>query len=122
MIGIIILIDQVVWRPAIAWAEKFKFEQVEPRERRIRPYLDLIRHSRILPLIAQRTIRPARRVGAAVLCAQTRMRPGKEAGEQISQCGFQNGEYSRCSWWRNGLRGRQNGPYWLTGLTAHDMR
>src|ERR1700751_1973980 len=29
MIGIIILIDQIVWRPVIAWAEKFKFEQVE---------------------------------------------------------------------------------------------
>ena len=29
MIGIIVLIDQLMWRPVIAWAEKFKFEQVE---------------------------------------------------------------------------------------------
>src|SRR5271156_4794971 len=29
MIGIIVVIDQLVWRPVIAWAEKFKFEQVE---------------------------------------------------------------------------------------------
>ena len=29
MIGVILLIDQLVWRPAIAWSDKFKFEQVE---------------------------------------------------------------------------------------------
>ena len=29
MIALIVLLDQLVWRPAIAWAEKFKLEQVE---------------------------------------------------------------------------------------------
>ncbi len=29
MIVVIVLLDQVVWRPIIAWADKFKFEQVE---------------------------------------------------------------------------------------------
>ena len=29
MIAVIVLIDQFVWRPVIAWAEKFKIEQVE---------------------------------------------------------------------------------------------
>ena len=29
MIGVIVLLDQLVWRPIIAWADKFKFEQVE---------------------------------------------------------------------------------------------
>jgi NitT/TauT family transport system permease protein len=29
MIGVIVLLDQVVWRPVIAWADKFKFETVE---------------------------------------------------------------------------------------------
>ncbi len=29
MIAVIVLIDQFVWRPVIAWAEKFKMEQVE---------------------------------------------------------------------------------------------
>ena len=32
MIGIIVAMDRVVWRPVIAWAEKFKFEQVEAAE------------------------------------------------------------------------------------------
>src|SRR5271163_2528119 len=29
MIGVIVLLDQLIWRPVIVWADKFKFEQVE---------------------------------------------------------------------------------------------
>jgi NitT/TauT family transport system permease protein len=29
MIAVIVLLDQIVWRPIIVWADKFKFEQVE---------------------------------------------------------------------------------------------
>src|SRR5260370_10108405 len=29
MIAVIVLLDQLVWRPIISWADKFKFEQVE---------------------------------------------------------------------------------------------
>src|SRR3989442_344022 len=29
MIAVIVLLDQFIWRPVIAWAEKFKVEQVE---------------------------------------------------------------------------------------------
>jgi NitT/TauT family transport system permease protein len=29
MIAVIVLLDQLVWRPAIAWSDKFKFESVE---------------------------------------------------------------------------------------------
>ena len=29
MIALIVAIDQVIWRPAIAWSNKFKFEQAE---------------------------------------------------------------------------------------------
>src|SRR5438128_9319227 len=29
MITVIVLLDQVIWRPIIVWADKFKFEQVE---------------------------------------------------------------------------------------------
>jgi NitT/TauT family transport system permease protein len=29
MIAVIVVLDQLVWRPIIAWADKFKFEQVE---------------------------------------------------------------------------------------------
>jgi NitT/TauT family transport system permease protein len=29
MVAVIVLMDQLIWRPVIAWADKFKFEQVE---------------------------------------------------------------------------------------------
>jgi NitT/TauT family transport system permease protein len=60
MIGIIVVIDQLVWRPVIAWAEKFKFEQVESTDAPTSPVLDLLRSSRILPFFSRVTVRPAR--------------------------------------------------------------
>jgi NitT/TauT family transport system permease protein len=59
MIGVIVLMDQLIWRPVIAWAEKFKFEQVESADVPHSPVLDFLRKSRILPLIAQVSLRPA---------------------------------------------------------------
>jgi NitT/TauT family transport system permease protein len=60
MVAIIVLIDQLVWRPTIAWAEKFKFEQVEAAEPARSPILDLLRRSKMLSVAAQVTVRPAR--------------------------------------------------------------
>ncbi len=60
MIGIIVVIDQLVWRPVIAWAEKFKFEQVESTDAPRSAVLDLLRSSRILPFFSRLTVRPAR--------------------------------------------------------------
>ncbi len=41
MIAIIVAIDQFIWRPAIAWSDKFKFEQVESTARSRSPLLHL---------------------------------------------------------------------------------
>jgi NitT/TauT family transport system permease protein len=60
MVAIIVSIDQLVWRPIIAWAEKFKFEQVEAAEPTRSPILDLLRRSKIIPLAARVFVRPAR--------------------------------------------------------------
>ena len=60
MIGIIVVIDQLVWRPVIAWAEKFKFEQVESTDAPRSAVLDLLRSSRILPFFSRLTVQPAR--------------------------------------------------------------
>jgi NitT/TauT family transport system permease protein len=60
MIGIIVVIDQLVWRPVIAWAEKFKFEQVESTDAPRSAVLDLLRSSRILPFMSRLTVAPAR--------------------------------------------------------------
>ena len=60
MIGIIVVIDQLVWRPVIAWAEKFKFEQVESADAPRSAVLDLLRSSRIVPFFSRLTVAPAR--------------------------------------------------------------
>jgi NitT/TauT family transport system permease protein len=60
MIGIIVVIDQLLWRPVIAWAEKFKFEQVESTDAPRSAVLNLLRSSRILPFFSRLTVRPAR--------------------------------------------------------------
>ena len=48
----------VVWRPVIAWAEKFKVEQVESSDALRSWVLDMIRHSRSLALLRKKTVRP----------------------------------------------------------------
>jgi len=58
MIAVIVLLDQLVWRPVIAWAEKFKVEQVESTDTPSSWVLDLIRHSRSLARIRKKTVRP----------------------------------------------------------------
>src|ERR1700684_2508149 len=58
MIAVIVLLDQFVWRPVIAWAEKFKVEQVESSDVPRSWVLDLIRHSRSLAQIRKKTVRP----------------------------------------------------------------
>jgi NitT/TauT family transport system permease protein len=58
MVAVIVLLDQFVWRPVIAWAEKFKVEQVESSDVPRSWVLDLIRHSRTLAQIRKKTVRP----------------------------------------------------------------
>ena len=60
MIGIIVLIDQLIWRPVIAWSEKFKFEQVESVEPPRSFVLDFLQRSRVLPFLARVAVRPLR--------------------------------------------------------------
>ena len=58
MIAVIVVLDQFVWRPVIAWAEKFKVEQVESTDTPRSWVLNLIRHSRSLARIREKTVRP----------------------------------------------------------------
>jgi NitT/TauT family transport system permease protein len=58
MIGVILLIDQLIWRPAIAWSSKFKFEQVESTHAPTSPLLHLVRNSRVLNAFREKTIEP----------------------------------------------------------------
>ena len=60
MVAVIVLIDQIVWRPVIAWSEKFKFEQVEASETPGSPVLDFLRRSKLLSRAARVSVAPAR--------------------------------------------------------------
>ena len=76
MIAVIVLLDQFVWRPVIAWAEKFKVEQVESSDAPRSWVLDLIRRSRSLAQIRKKTVRP---LGERLLRYFSRVRSGHEA-------------------------------------------
>lgn len=58
MVLLIVLLDQFVWRPVIAWGEKFKVEQVESTDAPHSWVLNLVRHSSGLTKIRQNTLRP----------------------------------------------------------------
>ena len=58
MIIVILLIDQLVWRPAIAWSSKFKLEQVESTDLPTSPLLHILRTSRLLRVFREKTIEP----------------------------------------------------------------
>jgi len=60
MIAVVVLLDQFVWRPVIAWAEKFKVEQVESAEVPHSWVLNLFQHSRVLAQLEQKAIFPLR--------------------------------------------------------------
>jgi NitT/TauT family transport system permease protein len=61
-LGVIILIiiatDQLVWRPLIAWSDKFKFEQVESSKRVTSPVLHVLTHSKAISGLLRHTATP----------------------------------------------------------------
>ena len=59
MILIIVATDQLVWRPVIAWADKFKFEQGESSSRKTSPILYMLRNSNALAWLRGVTVEPA---------------------------------------------------------------
>jgi NitT/TauT family transport system permease protein len=48
---IVVATDQLIWRPLIAWSEKFKFEQVEAVEHVSSPILNLLQRSRLVGVV-----------------------------------------------------------------------
>jgi NitT/TauT family transport system permease protein len=58
MIAIIVATDQFIWRPIIAWSDKFKFEQVESAAHLHSPLLHLIQNSNFLRRFSRETSSP----------------------------------------------------------------
>ena len=60
MVAVIVLLDQFIWRPIIAWAEKFKIEQVESTDTPQSWVLNVVQRSTSLAFLRKRFWRPTR--------------------------------------------------------------
>ena len=58
MVAVIVLMDVLIWRPVIAWADKFKFEQVESAAAAENSILNFIRRESLLIRIYRRVLHP----------------------------------------------------------------
>jgi NitT/TauT family transport system permease protein len=58
MVAVIVLMDQLVWRPVITWADKFKFEQVESSSTAENSLLNFIRRESFLIRAYRRILHP----------------------------------------------------------------
>jgi NitT/TauT family transport system permease protein len=58
MLAIIVMTDQLIWRPVIAWSNKFKFEQVESTARVRSPILYALQNSKALIFAREHTLDP----------------------------------------------------------------
>ncbi|HKA21536.1 MAG TPA: ABC transporter permease subunit [Blastocatellia bacterium] len=58
MISVIVLLDQLVWRPVIAWADKFKIEQVESGSAPHSLVLSVLQRSRSIAYLGRMTVEP----------------------------------------------------------------
>jgi NitT/TauT family transport system permease protein len=99
MIAIIVATDQLIWRPVIAWSDKFKFEQVESGTRVRSPLLHLLQHSRGLRSLRQHTFVPLGE-GMYRRLAKERIEPSPEAGATAKQAATGNGGVAA---WLRGL-------------------
>ena len=58
MVAVIVLLDQLVWRPVIAWADKFKFEQVETAKAATHNLLSLLGRASFVIRLYRLAVRP----------------------------------------------------------------
>jgi len=58
MVTVIVLLDQLVWRPVIAWADKFKFEQVESARATTHNLLSLLGRASFVIRLYRLAVRP----------------------------------------------------------------
>ena len=58
MVTVIVMLDQLIWRPVIAWADKFKFEQVETAKVIPSPLASLLGRASIVIRLFRLVVRP----------------------------------------------------------------
>jgi len=88
MIAVILLLDLVVWRPLIAWAEKFKFEQIESASTPHSMVLAGLGRSTILAWVTRKGIAPAWEwLTLRVARHEAEEAPGGPAGQWLALAG-----------------------------------
>jgi NitT/TauT family transport system permease protein len=80
LIVIIVLLDQLLWRPLIAWADRFKFEQTASGQPPTSAVLRVLRRSALLERVQQHLLCPA---GEAVDRAISRFLPVPGSGAVV---------------------------------------
>ncbi len=86
VIAIIVATDQLIWRPIIAWSDKFKIEQSSGGTRAESIILDLLRQSNALTVVREHTIVPLSE-GIYRVIARRRSRTRKQSSESHSSSG-----------------------------------
>jgi NitT/TauT family transport system permease protein len=76
LIILIVLLDFVLWRPLVAWSDKFKFEQTRTTDAPESPILDLLRRSALLEIVHDRIAIP---VGDRLSAIIDRLMPAPSA-------------------------------------------
>lgn len=61
LVGLIVLLDQLVWRPLLAWAERFNVSQVESDNPTTSWFLNGLRRSRLAHWFSRRLVEPVMR-------------------------------------------------------------
>ena len=91
MVAIVVLVDQLFWRPIVAWSQKFKFEQTDSVDEPKSLVLDLLRRSAAIPWMEQKLLMPLGR-GINTLLTRTEhiaaAAPGSSALKRVSQWAF----------------------------------
>lgn len=71
MILVVVIVDQLFWRPVVAWSQKFKFEQTESANEPSSVVLDVLRNSALVGWAERRVFTPlARRLDHVTLKAE----------------------------------------------------
>ena len=85
LIGVIVLLDQLLWRPLIVWSDKFKFEQIESVAAPRSPLLAMLFNSTILRIVRRRVISPLSERIVVHLAHHHSVPTPKPASSRISQ-------------------------------------
>jgi NitT/TauT family transport system permease protein len=87
MVVIVLLVDQLFWRPIVAWSQKFKFEQTESTQEPTSVVLDLLRHSAAVAWLNERLFVPLARGLDAVFLRGERLTRRQGAAAPLQRGG-----------------------------------